>query len=98
VLTRAFVLGESSRIEAAQLDFGQHPARAKSSASRRQFEEEERSRLLEALRAQRWNVSAVARSFGIPRNTLYRKLARWGVSPQREQGSARAPKLAPEPG
>ena len=29
--------------------------------------------------AERWNVSRVARILGIPRNTLYRKLERYGI-------------------
>jgi len=34
---------------------------------------------LAALRAARWNVSVVSRTLGIPRNTLYRKLSRYGL-------------------
>jgi len=48
--------------------------------SRRDFEADERERILSALRQARWNVSVVSRSLGIPRNTLYRKLARYGLS------------------
>jgi transcriptional regulator of acetoin/glycerol metabolism len=35
---------------------------------------EERQSLLQALEAQRWNVSHVAKSLGVSRNTLYRRM------------------------
>jgi transcriptional regulator of acetoin/glycerol metabolism len=48
--------------------------------SRRDFESDERERILGALQTARWNVSVVSRTLGIPRNSLYRKLARYGLS------------------
>jgi transcriptional regulator of acetoin/glycerol metabolism len=50
------------------------------SRSRQEFESDERERIHSTLVATRWNVSMVARTLGIPRNTLYRKLARYGLS------------------
>ena len=79
VLTRAFVLASSSRLVASDLDLGQARARTGRSRSRREFEGEERERILRSLESSRWNVSVVARTLGIPRNTLYRKLARYGL-------------------
>ena len=55
-------------------------SRGPHAGSRRDFEAQEKSRILESLRGARWNVSVVARTLGIPRNTLYRKLARYGIS------------------
>ena len=51
--------------------------------TRSEYARKEAERLLSALEAERWNVSKVAKNLGIPRNTLYRKLARYGI--QREQ-------------
>jgi transcriptional regulator with GAF, ATPase, and Fis domain len=80
VLTRAFVLASGAKIRAEDLDLGQRRAPAPRARSRRDFEADEKERILSALRAARWNVSVVARSLGIPRNTFYRKLARYGLS------------------
>ena len=79
VLTRAFVLAPDSKIRAEDLDLGERRPAAPRAASRRDFEQDERERILSALRQARWNVSVVARSLGIPRNTLYRKLKRYGL-------------------
>jgi transcriptional regulator with GAF, ATPase, and Fis domain len=80
VLTRAFVLASGSKLRAEDLDLGGHRAPAVRARSRRDFEADEKERFLTALRAARWNVSVVARSFGMPRNTFYRRLARYGLS------------------
>jgi serine/threonine-protein kinase PknK len=79
VLTRAFVLATGAKIRAEDLDLGARRAPAPRARSRRDFETDERDRILAALRAARWNVSVVSRTLGIPRNTLYRKLARYGL-------------------
>jgi len=80
VLTRAFVLASGGKIDERDIDLGATRARGPRAHSRRDFEAQERERILEALRSARWNVSVVARSLAIPRNTLYRKLARYGIS------------------
>jgi DNA-binding NtrC family response regulator len=80
VLTRAFVLATGARIRAQDLDLGPRRAVAPRAQSRRDFEADERDRILSALRQARWNVSVVSRSLSIPRNTLYRKLARYGIT------------------
>jgi serine/threonine-protein kinase PknK len=76
-LTRASVLCSGGRIRPADLDLA--PARARRSGSRSEFERDERERIQSALVGARWNVSVVSRTLGIPRNTLYRKLARYGL-------------------
>jgi transcriptional regulator with PAS, ATPase and Fis domain len=85
VLTRAFVLAGGPKISAEDLDLGDRRAPAVRARSRRDFEADEKERFLTALRAARWNVSVVARSFGIPRNTFYRRLARYGLSRSAEE-------------
>jgi transcriptional regulator of acetoin/glycerol metabolism len=79
ILTRAFVLTSGSRITAGDLGLLRPAVRRSASASRREFHAEEKARILEALRSSRWNVSHVSRALGIPRNTLYRKLERYGI-------------------
>jgi transcriptional regulator with GAF, ATPase, and Fis domain/tetratricopeptide (TPR) repeat protein len=79
VLTRAFVLASGPKIRAEELDLGGKRAPAPRARTRSDFETDEKDRILAALRAARWNVSVVSRSLGIPRNTLYRKLARYGL-------------------
>jgi DNA-binding NtrC family response regulator len=79
VLTRASVLAPSETIQPSDLDLGRRPPGARS-RSRQAFEAEERERILDMLRSTRWNVSVVSRTLGIPRNTLYRKLERYGLA------------------
>jgi len=90
ILTRALVLSGRTRLRAEDLDLERAPPRARESRSRQEYESEERERILHALRAARWNVSVVSRSLGIPRNTLYRKLQRYGLTrPEPEAREAR---------
>lgn len=42
--------------------------------------------LLERLKAQHWNISAVARSLGVSRPTVYRQMQRQGIVPPNWQG------------
>ena len=77
-LTRASVLCSAPRITPADLDLSAQKT-TRRSGSRKDFERDERERILNTLMASRWNVSVVARTLGIPRNTLYRKLARYGL-------------------
>ena len=79
VLTRAFVLAPGPKLRAEDLDLGVRRASAPRARSRHDFETDEKDRILAALRAVRWNVSVVSRTLGIPRNTLYRKLLRYGL-------------------
>ncbi|HEU4578203.1 MAG TPA: sigma 54-interacting transcriptional regulator, partial [Polyangiaceae bacterium] len=85
ILTRALVLSGHARLRADDLDLSRPAPRALRSRSRREYEAEERERILHALRGARWNVSVVSRTLGIPRNTLYRKLERYGLQ-RPEQG------------
>jgi transcriptional regulator with PAS, ATPase and Fis domain len=80
VLTRAFVISGGARIGAGDLELSRSIAPAPRSTSKKAFAIEERQRILEALNATRWNVSVVSRTLGIPRNTLYRKLQRYGLT------------------
>ncbi|XYI00294.1 sigma 54-interacting transcriptional regulator [Sorangium sp. So ce1128] len=78
VLSRACVLAPGPEIGAAdiQLPAAAPAPRGRSRADYRGAEEE---RIRAALELSRWNVCEVSRSLGIPRTTLYRKLARYGL-------------------
>lgn len=43
------------------------------------LESDEARHLRAALREQRWNISAVAETFGVARSTLYRKMKKYGI-------------------
>ena len=87
VLTRAFVLAGTQRLRGDDIELAVSARKRKQSAlNRRDFESQERNRILEALQQARWNVSVVSRSLGIPRNTLYRKLTRYGLQRGPESG------------
>jgi transcriptional regulator with GAF, ATPase, and Fis domain len=81
VLLRASALCEAELIRPADLGLPAPAVSAQKRAARTRadFERGETERLLEALKRERWNISAVSRSLAIPRNTLYRKLARLGL-------------------
>ncbi len=82
-LTRAFVLSDGARITERELEL--EPTRERRrSRNRDEFEADERERILEALRASSWNVSQVSRALAIPRNTLYRKMQKYGMTLGRE--------------
>ncbi|WP_438018807.1 sigma 54-interacting transcriptional regulator [Sorangium sp. So ce315] len=78
VLARACVLAPGPEIGPAdvQLPPAAPPPRGRSRAEFRGAEEE---RIRAALELCRWNVCEVSRSLGIPRTTLYRKLAQYGL-------------------
>jgi len=79
-LLRASVMAEGPRITARDLGLVRGvPTATPRVRSRKDYEEHEAERLLSLLESQRWNVSRVAKSLGMPRNTLYRKLARYGI-------------------
>ena len=81
ILTRAFVLAGATRLCADDIELAVSArSRGPNAASRKDYESKERERILEALRQARWNVSVVSRALGIPRNTLYRKLTRYGLN------------------
>ncbi|AUX39668.1 uncharacterized protein SOCE26_010630 [Sorangium cellulosum] len=78
VLSRASVLAPGPEIGPADIHL---PAaapvrRGRSRTEHRRLEEE---RIRDALQLSGWNVCEVSRSLGIPRTTLYRKLARYGL-------------------
>ena len=77
VLTRAVLMSDGQTLTVADLDMTEQALRLPT--DRRQFEREERQRILAVLSACRWNVSEAVRVIGIPRATLYRKLKRYGL-------------------
>ncbi|WP_437612399.1 sigma 54-interacting transcriptional regulator [Sorangium sp. So ce834] len=78
VLSRACVLAPGPEIGPADI---QLPAAAPAprARSRADYRGAEAERIRAALALARWNVCEVSRSLGIPRTTLYRKLARYGL-------------------
>jgi len=77
-LSRALVMSAGNVIASQDLALATRGRRQRAS-SRRSFEAQETATLLASLQAHRWNVSAVSRQLGIPRNTLYRKLKRYNL-------------------
>ncbi|XXX79444.1 sigma 54-interacting transcriptional regulator [Sorangium sp. So ce134] len=78
VLSRACVLAPGPEIGPADIHL---PAAAPAprARSRADYRGAEAERIRAALDLARWNVCEVSRSLGIPRTTLYRKLARYGL-------------------
>jgi serine/threonine-protein kinase PknK len=85
-LLRASVLAAQGLIREGDLGLGGvRPPPPLVASSREEFARKEAERLLSALEAGRWNVSRVAKQLGVPRNTLYRKLARYGLERKVEE-------------
>jgi len=85
VLSKAYYLSDRRRIDVGDVELPQRATSARRAIDRKQFEREESRRIIDALHQSRWNMSAVARSLGIPRNTLYRKLGRYHIARPDEQ-------------
>lgn len=80
VLARAYVLSDRKTLHESELDLAAAPRAQKRPHSREEFERGEAERIHDTLLAHRWNVSRTARALGIPRNTLYRKMQRLGIT------------------
>jgi serine/threonine-protein kinase PknK len=84
VLTKALIMTEGERIGAAAIELPAARREApKVPASRAEHDALERAQIVGALASHGWNVSRVSRELGIPRATLYRKLARHGLTEPR---------------
>ncbi len=79
VLLKSALLFAGEEISAGDLNLGATGLAREPAGDRTSFEREEAAQIAAALRAHRWKVSEVARSLGIPRATLYRKLDRYGL-------------------
>src|SRR5262249_2475594 len=77
VLTKAVLLSEGGVLGPAALDLPSTARMPVRIGDRAEFEQDEAARILSALQAHRWNVTAAGKALGIPRPTLYRKLARY---------------------
>ncbi len=47
--------------------------------TRNAYQDDEKARILEALRTHKWNRLKAAESLGIPRRTFYRRLQEFGI-------------------
>ncbi len=84
VLTRALILcAGGKRITAREIELTPHRAAVARASTRKDYQCQERDRMLDALTAARWNVAEAARAMRIPRNTFYRKLTLYGLARQR---------------
>jgi transcriptional regulator with PAS, ATPase and Fis domain len=80
VLARAMVLASNDVIGAEDIELpSAAPIRAPTDRTRAAFKMAEKERIVAALDAYQWNVCEVSRALGIPRTTLYRKLAQFGL-------------------
>ncbi|MEM9071557.1 MAG: sigma 54-interacting transcriptional regulator [Myxococcota bacterium] len=80
VLARALVLYSGEAIQAGDLSLrGETGAKVARPRDRAAFEKDEAKRIAAVLEATGWNVSETARQLGIPRNTLYRRMKRYGL-------------------
>ena len=77
VLTRGLLLCDGDTLRARHIAFPEGPRPV--AQDRRAHDAREADRIRGALDLAGWNVSAASRRLGIPRNTLYRKMRRYGI-------------------
>ena len=82
VLAGARLLARGGRIDSEHLELPSTAAAVGTGDSLR-LEAMEREHLQRVLVANAWNRSDAARALGIDRGTLQRKIARYGLSPER---------------
>ena len=83
VLTKAALLADGDVIRERDLALPTARGRRdgpRAPATRAEFGQREDERVLAALEACKWNVVAASAALGVPRATLYRRLARLGAS------------------
>jgi transcriptional regulator with AAA-type ATPase domain/tetratricopeptide (TPR) repeat protein len=103
VMERVALMADGISVGAAMLDLRAPIGRGAASSAVDQRRktiaaeaESERERLLEALRATRWNLSRAAARLGIPRNTLRYRMEKLGLAPGAgPPGGRMAPAEAP---
>ncbi len=78
VVTKAVLLADDGVITPEALRL-QAPRPPKAATTRKAFEEEAHQKLLELLQLHEWNVSEVARSLGVARTTVYRRMRKYGL-------------------
>ncbi len=88
VLLKAVVLCDGDRITAKDIELPSSDTGGPSALSRSAWHRVERDRIERALAEYRWNVARVSRELGIPRPTLYRKLAKYGLTTKRDDAPA----------
>ncbi|MEM7607901.1 MAG: sigma-54-dependent Fis family transcriptional regulator [Myxococcota bacterium] len=77
VLRRALIFAPGPSIEADDLELGMPPSAAPQ--SRDAFEQDEAARIGAVLQDVGWNVSEASRRLAMPRNTLYRRMKKYGL-------------------
>lgn len=84
VLQQALIEGDGRRISGVDLlelpQTPERPARARPEAPRVATGYDERSMIQDALKRARWNVSEAARTLGMGRATIHRKMKKYGLS------------------
>jgi len=80
VLSKAYYWSNRVEILSKDVELPTRLNTPRRALDRAQFERDEARRIVDALHQSRWNMSAVARSLGIPRNTLYRKLGKYRIA------------------
>jgi len=78
VVTKAVLLADDGVITPEALHL-QAPRTTEAPTTRKAFEEEARQTLLDRLQQHEWNISEVARSLGVARTTVYRRMRKYGL-------------------
>src|SRR5690606_5342429 len=88
VLLNAWILSDGPELEAGDFELPDDPGPAPSSrdsevrprpTSLGAAKQEERERIVEALKRTGWNRAEAAQPIGMPRRTLYRRLKKYGI-------------------
>lgn len=83
VLTRALVMAQGDRIAARDIELSADSVAPSRPLDRQGFAQQEAQAIATALAEHRWNVAEVARTLGVSRPTLYRRLRAYGLTRKR---------------
>jgi transcriptional regulator with PAS, ATPase and Fis domain len=78
-LTRALVMVEGDTIEASHIELPEAVVHMPRAGDRASYEQQQLKAIEDALLANNWNVAKVARSLGVSRPTLYRRMRQRGL-------------------
>jgi DNA-binding NtrC family response regulator len=78
-IEKAVILSDSVNIQPEDFAFGQEDLHFDLAIPRMKLEEMEQKMIMLALRNNNWNIAEAARELGIGRQTLYRKIEKYGI-------------------
>ncbi len=78
-IEKSVILSDSGNIQPEDFAFGQEDLHFDLAIPKMKLEEMEQKMIMLSLKNNNWNIAEAARELGIGRQTLYRKIERYGI-------------------